>query len=49
MAGELLGTEVAVVKQDGPEGKVVVVQKREVCGACAQLMVGVLELVGQAP
>jgi hypothetical protein len=49
MAGEPLGTEVAVMKEDGPEGKVVVVPKREVCGAHAQLMVGVMELVERVP
>jgi hypothetical protein len=45
MAGEPLGVEVAVTKEDGPEGKVVVVRKREMCGARAQLMDGVMESV----
>jgi hypothetical protein len=49
MAGEPLGAEVAVMKEDGPEGKVVVIRKREVCGACAQLMVRVMESVERVP
>jgi hypothetical protein len=49
MAGEPLGAEVAVTEEDGPEGKVVVVWKREVRGARAQLMVGVMESVERVP